>query len=69
MTDITMRTYDNRYSATEDRGSWAIGGTTLMGIGVGFTFLPQAPLYFVASILVGIGVGLVISAAISGKRA
>ena len=67
MVDISMRTYDNRYSTTDDRGSWVIGGTTLMGIGVGFTFLPEAPLCFVASILTGIGVGLVIAAGRSDR--
>jgi hypothetical protein len=64
MTDISMRTYDNRYSDIDDRGSWVTGGTTLIAIGVGFTFLPEAPLYFVASIVIGIGVGLVASATI-----
>ena len=69
MTDISMRTYDNRYTGMDERGSWAMGGTTLMGIGVGFTFLPGSLLLFVASVLTGIGVGLVASVAISGKRA
>ena len=44
----------------EDRSTWAIGGTTIIGIGVGFIFLHDSPLLFVASIMIGLGVGLVI---------
>ena len=51
-----------------DRSSWAIGGTTLIGIGVGFIFLQTSVLFFVASILVGIGLGLVIAAIISKNK-
>ena len=43
-----------------DKSTWIIGGTTLIGIGVGFIFLQQSALLFVASILIGIGVGVVI---------
>jgi len=49
------------------RGSWAIGGMTLVGLGVGFVFLRTSVLFFVASILIGIGIGLVIAAIISRK--
>lgn len=45
-----------------DKSSWAIGGGTLIGIGVGFFFLLQSPLLFVGSLLIGIGVGLVVAA-------
>jgi hypothetical protein len=51
-----------------DKSTWAIGGTTLMGIGVGFIFLKVSPLFFVASILIGIGVGLVITSIISREK-
>ena len=51
-----------------DKSSWAIGGTILIGIGVGFFFLPQSPLLFVASMLIGLGIGLVIAAFISRER-
>jgi len=51
-----------------DKSSWAIGGTTLMGIGVGFIFLKTSALLFVACILIGIGLGLVIAPMISGKK-
>jgi hypothetical protein len=49
----------------EDKSSWAIGGTTLIGIGVGFFLLHMSPLFFVASILVGVGVGLVLAPVLS----
>ena len=42
-------------------GSWIIGGTTLIGLGVGLIFLKTSALYFVASIIIGIGAGLVIA--------
>jgi len=47
------------------KSTWVIGGTTLMGIGVGFIFLQESALFFVASILIGIGLGLVITSLIS----
>ena len=49
----------------DDKSSWVIGGTTLIGIGVGFIFLRTSPLLFVASILIGIGAGLEIASLIS----
>jgi hypothetical protein len=51
-----------------DKSSWAIGGTTLIGIGVGFIFLRTSALFFVASILIGIGLGLVIAPIISSRK-
>jgi len=48
-----------------DKSSWAIGGTTLIGLGVGLIFLKTSVLFFVASILIGIGAGLVIAPLIS----
>ena len=44
-----------------DKSSWAIGGTTLIGVGVGLIFLKISVIFFVASILIGIGSGLVIT--------
>jgi len=52
----------------DDKSTWAIGGTTLIGIGVGFVFLQKSALFFVASILIGIGLGLVIAPIISRKK-
>ena len=48
-----------------DKSSWAIGGTTLIGVGVGLIFLKTSVIFFVASILIGIGTGLVITSFIS----
>lgn len=51
-----------------DKNTWVIGGTTLIGTGVGFILLKTSPLLLVASILIGIGVGLVIVSLISNKK-
>ena len=51
-----------------EKGSWAIGGTTLIGVGVGLIFLKASAIFFVASILIGIGLGLVIAAFISRDK-
>ena len=51
----------------DDKGSWVIGGTTLIGIGVGFILLRTSALLFVAAILIGIGVGIVINGLMSNK--
>jgi hypothetical protein len=55
-------------SKLSDRGAWAIGGTTLIGLGVGFVFIRANVLAFVASLLVGIGAGLLIAALLPGNR-
>ena len=65
MTDISMRNYDNRYSGMNESGSLVVGGMTMVGVGVGFTFLPESPMLFVASILTGIGLGLVMAAGLN----
>jgi hypothetical protein len=52
-----------------DRRSWAIGGGTLVGLGVGFFFITTSVFAFIASLLIGIGVGLVIGALLPGRRA
>jgi len=51
-----------------DRSAWAIGGTTLMGLGVGFIFIQRSVLIFIASLLVGIGAGLLAAALIPSNR-
>ena len=52
----------------DDKSTWAIGGGVLMGIGAGFFFLKESPLAFVACIVLGIGLGLVITSIISRGR-
>ena len=58
----------DKINKKSDKSTWAIGGTTLIGIGVGFIFLKESPLFFVASILIGIGLGLVITSVISREK-
>jgi hypothetical protein len=52
----------------QDKSTWAIGGTTLIGLGVGLIYLKTSVLIFVASIFVGIGAGLLITALISSRK-
>ena len=52
----------------DDKSSWVIGGTTCIGIGVGFIFLHISALLFVACILIGVGVGLVIASIMSSIK-
>ena len=57
-------TMDKKEKKDERRG-WIIGGTTCIGIGVGFIFLHISALLFVACIMIGIGAGLVIDGVMS----
>lgn len=52
-----MSTTGNRF----DRGAWAVGGGTLVGLGIGFFFLTTSVFAFVACLLIGIGAGLLIA--------
>ncbi len=52
----------------EDKSTWAVGGGVLMGIGAGFFFLKESPLAFVACILLGLGLGLMITSIISSRE-
>ncbi|MGQ8337037.1 hypothetical protein ACUNWD_10845 [Sunxiuqinia sp. A32] len=52
----------------QDKSSWAIGGTTLIGLGVGLIFIQTNVFIFLASLFVGIGLGLVIAPIISCKK-
>ena len=54
--------------SSSDRSTWVIGGTTLIGVGVGLIFLSSSTLFFIASVLIGIGSGLVIAPLISGDK-
>ena len=51
-----------------DKTSWAIGGSLLSGLGIGFFFLQQSALYFVGSLISGLGAGLIIAAILSKIR-
>ncbi len=48
-----------------DRSPWAVGGGVLIGLGVGFFVLHISALYFVGSIIGGLGLGLLVTAIIS----
>ena len=53
-----------------DKSTWAVGGGTLLGLGIGFFFLQQSVFAFVGCLLGGIGVGLLVTAILStSKRA
>ena len=49
----------------EDKSNWAIGGTTMIGVGVGLIYLQTSVLIFVASIIIGVGAGLIIAPILS----
>lgn len=55
-------------SESKDMATWATGGCTLIGLGVGLVYLQTNVLWFVASILIGIGTGLLLSSLLSGLR-
>jgi len=44
-----------------DRRFWAIGGGTLVGLGVGFLFLTTNIFAFIASMFIGMGGGLLLA--------
>ncbi len=52
----------------EDKSTWAVGGGLLIGLGIGFFFLPESALAFVGSMLAGLGLGLLMAALISKDR-
>lgn len=52
----------------EDKSTWAIGGGVIVGLGVGFFLLTISPLYFVGSLMTGLGLGIIVSAIISRKK-
>ena len=51
-----------------DRGAWAVGGGTLVGLGVGFLFFERSVFWFLACLLIGIGAGLLIAALLPSRR-
>ncbi|MBL7471443.1 hypothetical protein [Robertkochia sediminum] len=53
-------------NSKNDKTTWAIGGGVLTGLGAGFFFLSSSPaLYFVGSIIAGLGIGLIITSILS----
>ena len=52
-----------------DRGAWAVGGGTMVGLGVGFFFLTTSVFWFIACLLIGIGAGLLTASLLSSRQA
>ena len=50
-----------------DKSTWAIGGGVLIGVGAGIFYIKTYPLGMPAFILIGIGLGLIITSIISRK--
>ena len=48
----------------KDKSDWATGGGVLGGLGLGFFFLKESVFMFVGSIILGLGIGLVLTAII-----
>ncbi len=55
---------NNKTNKRDDRGSWAIGGGLLLGLGAGFFLLKISALFFVGCIVAGLGMGLILAAVI-----
>ena len=55
-------------NSLEDKSNWAIGGGVLGGLGVGFFFLQQSALAFVGALILGLGIGLIITSIISRRK-
>tara|TARA_R110002051_G_scaffold280349_1_gene341950 strand:+ start:7009 stop:7194 length:186 start_codon:yes stop_codon:yes gene_type:complete len=53
---------------TASKDTWATGGGILLGVGVGFFFLEKSPLAFVGSIILGLGLGHIITAVLSSRK-
>jgi len=51
----------------EDKSTWAIGGGVLIGVGAGLFYIKTYPLGMPAFILIGLGLGLIITSIISRK--
>lgn len=51
----------------DNKNSWVIGGTTMLGLGVGFILLSTSALYFVASLIIGIALGIIIAPFVPAK--
>ncbi|WP_167611937.1 hypothetical protein [Maribellus sediminis] len=64
-----MKTSKKTKKRNESKSSWLIGGTTLIGLSVGFILLKYSVMYFLASLLIGIAVGLVIAPFVPEKIA
>lgn len=53
-----MNNSDTKYK----KNAWAAGGGLLLGLGVGFFLLHASALFFVGSLIAGLGIGLMLAA-------
>ena len=53
---------------TGGRATWAVGGGLLLGMGVGFFFLPKSVYVFTGCTLAGLGAGLLVTAILSSVQ-
>nr|WP_319509343.1 hypothetical protein [uncultured Draconibacterium sp.] len=60
-----METIKQTECRNDKSSSWIIGGTTMLGLGIGFFVLHTSAKAFVGCIMVGIGIGLMISSLIN----
>lgn len=44
-----------------NKNTWIIGSGLLIGTGVGFFFLQESALFFVGSMIIGLGLGLLVA--------
>ena len=51
-----------------DKSTWAIGGGTLLGVGIGLAVLKISVLWFVGSIIAGIGLGLMVTSILASRK-
>jgi hypothetical protein len=49
---------------TSQKQGLAIGGSLMLGLGIGFFLLHYSALWFIGSIITGLGIGILISARI-----
>jgi len=52
---------ENKKKKKDDKSEWIIGGTTIIGLGIGFIFFKTSVYIFLACLLIGVGVGLVLT--------
>ena len=58
----------DKLNKKEDKSTWAIGGGVLIGIGAGFFFLKTSVLFFIGRIMLGLGLGLMVTSIISRDK-
>ena len=51
----------------DERHDWAMGGGVMLGLGIGFFFIPTNIFAFVGCLLAGIGLGLFVSSILPKK--